>query len=162
MGLKQVFNDIDRVRHIVGVLLKYELGFFVDKLGLKEHLTFGGRFNRKAFQQKASLNPEKLRRLLEELGGAFVKLGQLLSLRPDLIPKEYSEELCKLQDEMEGFDFAFVKSVIEKEYGKKLNEVLMKFESKPVAAAFIAQVHKGWLKNGVKVAVKVGRASCRE
>jgi len=157
MSFKQVFNDVDRIRHITFVLFKYELGFLIDKLGFKEHLTFGERFHRKAFQQSAVLEPVKLRRLLEELGGAFVKLGQLLSLRPDLIPKEYSEELCKLQDEMEGFDFAFVKSVIEKEYGKKLNEVFMKFESKPVAAASIGQVHKGWLKNGVKVAVKVKR-----
>jgi len=157
MGLKQVFNDIDRVRHIVGVLLKYELGFFVDKLGLKEHLTFGERFNRKAFQQKTSLNPEKLRKMLEELSGAFVKLGQLLSLRPDLVPKEYCEEFSKLQDAMAGFDFHFVQETIEGEYGKKLNDVFMKFESKPVAAASIGQVHKAWLKNGKKVAVKVKR-----
>ncbi len=157
MGFKQVFNDIDRVRHIVAVLLKYELGFFVDKLGLKSHLTFGERFNRKAFQQKASLNPEKLRKMLEELGGAFVKLGQLLSLRPDLIAREYSEEFSKLQDSMDGFDFSFVKETIEREYGKKLNDVFMKFESKPVAAASIGQVHKAWLKNGKKVAVKVKR-----
>ncbi|HLC63045.1 MAG TPA: AarF/ABC1/UbiB kinase family protein [Candidatus Nanoarchaeia archaeon] len=157
MGFKQAFNDVDRIRHVVAVLLKYELGFFVDKLGLKGHLTFGERFNRTAFQKVSHLNPGKLRKAFEELGGGFVKLGQLLSLRPDLIPKEYCEEFSKLQDSMNGFDFVFVKEVIEQEYGKPLNNVFMKFESKPLAAASIGQVHKAWLKNGKKVAVKVKR-----
>ena len=157
MGFKQAFNDVDRIRHVVAVLLKYELGFFVDKLGLKGHLTFGERFNRTAFQKTSHLNPGKLRKAFEELGGGFVKLGQLLSLRPDLIPKEYCEEFSKLQDSMNGFDFVFVKEVIEQEYGKPLNAVFMKFESKPLAAASIGQVHKAWLKNGKKVAVKVQR-----
>ena len=95
--------------------------------------------------------------MLEELGGGFVKLGQLLSLRPDLIPKEYSEEFSKLQDAMQGFDFQFVQETIEREYGKQMHNVFMKLESKPVAAASIGQVHKAWLKNGKKVAVKVKR-----
>ena len=152
-----MFNDADRVRHIVAVLLKYEFGFFVDKLGLKGHLTFGERFKRTAFRQGVMIKPFEFAAMLEELGGAFVKLGQLLSLRPDFIPREYAEELERLQDSMDGFDFQFVQQTLENEYGKKLRDVFMKFESKPVAAASIGQVHKAWLKNGKKVAVKVKR-----
>src|SRR3989338_276920 len=157
MGFKQVFNDVDRIRHIVNVFFKYEFGFFIDKLGLKDHLTIGSRFNRQAFRQEVDTSPVKLRKAMEELGGGFVKLGQLLSLRPDLIPKEYCEEFSKLQDEMEGFGFDIVKETIEKEYGKPLNDVFLKFEPKPIAAASIGQVHRAWLKTGKKVAVKVKR-----
>lgn len=157
MSFQQVFNDMDRVRHIVSVLFKYELGFLVDRLGLKSYLTFGERFRRATFRQEVVMKPYEFAALLEELGGAFVKLGQLLSLRPDFIPREYAEELNRLQDSMKGFEFSIVQRVLEQEYGKKLSEVFLKIESKPVAAASIGQVHKAWLRNGKKVAVKVKR-----
>ncbi|AUZ05747.2 2-polyprenylphenol 6-hydroxylase UbiB [Vitreoscilla sp. C1] len=107
-------------------------------------------------------NPVRLRLALEKLGPIFVKLGQVLSTRPDVIPAEYSVELAKLQDRVPAFDGGVAIAQIEQAFGKPLEQIYYQFEREPVASASIAQVHQAYLFDeaggqGVQVAVKVLR-----
>jgi len=100
---------------------------------------------------------ERLRRGLERLGPIFVKFGQVLSTRRDLLPRDIADELAKLQDRVPPFAAAEAKRLVEKAYGKPITEVFLSFEAEPVASASIAQVHFATLKGGREVAVKVLR-----
>ncbi len=103
------------------------------------------------------ISPAALRELLETLGPTFVKLGQVLSLRPDLVGEEISRELSRLQSAVSPFPFSRVKQIIAEEFGQGIDELFVLFEPDPVAAASLAQVHRAWLSDGVEVAVKVQR-----
>jgi ubiquinone biosynthesis protein len=105
---------------------------------------------------------ERLRLALEELGPIFVKFGQALSTRRDLLPADIADELAKLQDRVPPFDSAIAIESIEKAFGLGLAEIFGSFEHKPLAAASIAQVHVATLKNGREVVVKILRPGMRE
>jgi ubiquinone biosynthesis protein len=105
---------------------------------------------------------ERLRLALEELGPIFVKFGQALSTRRDLLPSDIADELAKLQDRVPPFDSAIAIASIEKAFGLALGEIFGSFEPKPLAAASIAQVHVATLKNGREVVVKILRPGMRE
>ncbi len=109
-------------------------------------------------QKKSTTDiPVRLRRIMENAGGSLVKVGQMLSLRADLIPQEYCDEFAKLQDSVKPFPFAQVKNILESEYKKPLKDVFKEFEEKPLASASVGQVHKARLKSGEFVAVKIQR-----
>jgi ubiquinone biosynthesis protein len=91
----------------------------------------------------------------EELGATFIKLGQMLSLRSDIIPAEFAIEFSKLQDSVQKDEIEKIKSVFIKEFGKPVNEIFWEFDETPIAAASIAQVHKAKLRSGEVVAVKI-------
>jgi len=149
------FRGIKRFEQILSVLTKYELGFYLEKAHLK---------NKSFFLQKSKARmtrPVELRMMFEELGGTFVKLGQLLSLRPDLIPIEYCDELSKLQDDVEPIPYSEIEHVIKSELKKPVNQLFKSFEKKPIASASIGQVHAAKLKSGKKVAVKIMRPGIR-
>src|SRR3989344_5758436 len=112
MGLAKTYTDAKRLNQIIDVLFKHELGYFIDKLKLKSQLPVGKRLKKEYFEPKSSM-PKHLRLALEELGATFIKLGQLLSLRPDLIPKEYCKELSLLQDDVKSIPFKDIKQIIE-------------------------------------------------
>jgi ubiquinone biosynthesis protein len=105
---------------------------------------------------------ERLRLALEELGPIFVKFGQALSTRRDLLPADIADELAKLQDRVPPFDGVIAVASIEKAFGRPIGEIFGSFESKPLAAASIAQVHVATLKNGGEVVVKILRPGMRE
>ncbi|MGC1521929.1 MAG: ubiquinone biosynthesis regulatory protein kinase UbiB [Steroidobacteraceae bacterium] len=105
---------------------------------------------------------ERLRLALEELGPIFVKFGQAVSTRRDLLPADIADELAKLQDRVPPFDSAVAVASIEKAFGLPLGDIFGSFEPKPLAAASIAQVHVASLKNGREVVVKILRPGMRE
>jgi ubiquinone biosynthesis protein len=105
---------------------------------------------------------ERLRLALEELGPIFVKFGQAVSTRRDLLPADIADELAKLQDRVPPFDSAVAIAAIEKAFGRALNDIFGSFDPKPLAAASIAQVHVATLKNGPEVVVKILRPGMRE
>ncbi|MFQ5620772.1 MAG: ABC1 kinase family protein [Candidatus Nanoarchaeia archaeon] len=152
---KAVFQ---RVRYITKVLAREGMGYIVDQLQLRTHLPWVHRFKQTKFRKKVS-KPERIRHILEELGASYVKLGQLLSVRPDLVPHEYCKEFRKLQDQVRQLSFKQVKHVIEQELNKPLSHVFSSFNQKPIGSASVAQVHKAILKNGKHVVVKVQRPS---
>src|SRR6478752_4376918 len=99
----------------------------------------------------------RLRQALEDLGPIFVKFGQVLSTRRDLLPADIADELAKLQDRVPPFDPDLALATIERSIGRPLSEVFASLERTPIASASIAQVHLGTLKDGREVAVKVLR-----
>jgi ubiquinone biosynthesis protein len=130
----------------------------IDKLGIFDYLNIKKRFGGVEADNDSKLSiGERLRLSLEELGPTFVKLGQIISTRPDIIPSEVISELEKLQDAVPPFSFSDVKSLIESEFDDKIESIFKEFSETPLAAASIAQVHLARLHSGKKVVVKVQR-----
>ena len=113
-------------------------------------------------ESRARFRAKQLTNLLVELGPAFVKAGQALSTRPDIIPVILLEELSELQDQLPGFDGNKAMELIEEDLNKKINEIFLTIDKDPISAASLGQVHKGVLKNKEIVAVKVQRPGLRE
>ena len=107
-------------------------------------------------------SPEKTRLVLEELGPTFVKLGQIMSMRSDLLPIEYCKELEKLRTSVRPMPFAQVRRLVESELGRPLEEIFSSFSPEALGSASIAQVHRAVLKSGEPVVVKVRRENIRE
>src|SRR4051794_23121593 len=105
---------------------------------------------------------ENLAADVEKLGPTFIKLGQLLSTRPDLVPPAYADALKRLQDHVEPFPFAEVDTILTEELGVRLSKPFQHIEPKPLAAASISQVHYAVLRDGREVALKVQRPGIRE
>lgn len=108
------------------------------------------------------LSPEKLLHILEDLGPTFVKLGQIMSMRPDMIPEAYCKELTRLRTEVRPMEFTDIVQVLEEELGEDYREIFTELDEKPLGAASIAQVHAAVLKNGRRVVVKVQRPGIYE
>lgn len=106
--------------------------------------------------------PEELARDLEEMGPTFIKLGQILSSRADLLPQPYLEALARLQDKVEPFSFADVEQTIHSELSVRLSKAFQEFNPTPLAAASLGQVHRAVLRDGREVAVKVQRPNIRQ
>ncbi len=105
---------------------------------------------------------ERVRRVLEELGPTFVKMGQVLSTRPDLIPQEWVDEFTKLQDDVPGVDYEVIHATLEAEFPGKVKRLFRSIQKKPLAAASMAQVHRARLHDGARIVLKVLRPGIRE
>jgi len=152
-----------RLIQIQRVLLKHGLDDFVKATHLYRPLRFlfylspGVWFERR---RRASRG-ERLRLALEELGPIFVKFGQAVSTRRDLLPEDIANELVKLQDRVPPFDGAVARAIVEQAYGRSVTQVFAQFDEAPLAAASIAQVHTARLQDGKEVVVKVLRPGMR-
>ncbi|MEZ5458324.1 MAG: ubiquinone biosynthesis regulatory protein kinase UbiB [Steroidobacteraceae bacterium] len=153
-----------RLIEIQRVLVRHGLDEFVRETRLYRPLRFVFMLSPWTWLERrhGASRGERLRLALEELGPIFVKLGQALSTRRDLLPEDIADELAKLQDRVPPFDATVARRTIEEAYGKPVTEMFASFESEPLAAASIAQVHGATLPNGRDVVVKVLRPGMRE
>ena len=150
-------QHLNRYRQIAWLFVKYGRSDLVKNSGLEETLDAEQRATPKE-QAKAS----ELADDLEALGPTFVKLGQLLSTRVEMMPQAYIEALTRLQDKVEPFSFGDVEKIVTNELGVRLSKAFSEFENEPMAAASLGQVHTARLRNGRQVAVKVQRPEIRE
>jgi ubiquinone biosynthesis protein len=164
----RTYRHLGRYREILQVLLKYGFGDLVGSLGIEQYVAIGLKVvgarvaARKYREQVEELTrPERIRLAMAELGPTAVKLGQILSTRPDLVPPEYVRELSKLQDEVPPFPYERVRETIESEVGKPVEELFEEVDSQPLAAASIGQVHRARLSGGQEVAIKIQRPNIR-
>ena len=153
-------RTIRRYRTILGVLIKYGFGHFVEQLNIDYYLELGKRIvtlDKIPKDLERLSQAQRLRLAMEELGPTFIKLGQLLSTRPDVLGSAYIHEFSKLQDKVPGFSFEEVNAQIQRELGYPAEELFAEFSTTPLAAASIAQVHRGKLRSGEEVVFKVRR-----
>ncbi len=149
---------LGRFRDLISVLLRYGFHDMVERLELP-----GMGVVRRIYSKEINLTVyQRIRLALEELGPTFVKFGQIMSLRPDLLPPPMILELQKLQDQVTTLDFASIRPVIEEELGAPVEDRFSRFEETPTASASLSQVHRAVMKDsGLVVAVKVQRPDIR-
>ncbi len=148
---------LKRYKDIVMLLVKYGRSDLVRQAGLEETL----ESDEVAAKENAP-EAEDLASDLEKLGPTFIKLGQLLSTRGDLFPAPYLEALSRLQDQIEPFPFEEVERIVAGELGVRISKAFADFETQPLAAASLAQVHRAYLRDGRAVVVKVQRPGIRD
>jgi len=156
----KTYRHIKRYRQIFTVLLKYGFDDIAERLKLDRLIRFGKKLSRKAKAVEKyghMTTAQRARMALADLGPTFIKLGQVLSTRPDLIPLDFVKELEKLQDDVPPFPTDEAKKIVTAQLNKTIDDLFLSFSEVPIAAASIAQVHKAILKTGQTVAVKIQR-----
>lgn len=149
-------RHLRRYRQITQILVKHGLGFLTEAFGLAALLpTHWGIFGAPPTDALRTTQPEHLRQALEELGPMAIKLGQILSTRPDLLSPAYIAELARLRDQTRPVPVAGIRRTIEEALGRPLDEVFTSFDDEPLATASIGQVHAARLPDGREVVVKV-------
>src|SRR5687767_4066295 len=146
-----------RYKDVAMLLVKYGRSDLVKQAGLLESIELD-ETNLERVMPKA----EELATDLEKLGPTFIKLGQLLSTRGDLLPAPYLEALTRLQDHVEPFPYEEVDRIVSGELGVRISKAFAEFEPQPLAAASLAQVHRAYMRDGRAVVVKVQRPNIRE
>jgi ubiquinone biosynthesis protein len=152
-------RSLGRLSEIAQVMVRHGFGYFLEAHKLTDLLPGRSAEARLAavYEEGSSARGQHLRELLDELGPTFVKFGQLLSTRPDIVPPDIITELRGLQDDVRPFPFEQAERVIEEDLGNSLDRLFLEFDPTPVAAASIGQVHRATLPNGKVVAVKIQR-----
>lgn len=152
------YRYLNRYREIISILIKYGFGDLIIRSGLERFIDLSKLLTLVGKSKETYLTrAERIRMSIEELGPTFIKFGQIMANRPDLISSDIIDELTKLQDRVKPFSGKDAKLIVEKEFGKSIEDVFAKFDEEPLATASIAQVHKGMLYSGETVAIKIRR-----
>lgn len=171
---KQKIGDLNRLRKILAVIFEAGGGILIEKMRLKYLVPWSCRIHcflkshstRKCLIQmsggKQIVSSEILREVLEKLGPTFIKFGQVLSLRADIVGEKIAEELSKLQNDVKSFPYEEAQRILTEELGQNPENIFKSIDRKPIAAASLAQVHHAYLKDGTEVAVKVQRPNIRK
>ncbi|WP_234571463.1 ABC1 kinase family protein [Rhodohalobacter sp. 614A] len=152
-------KNLGQYKDLAFFLWKYGNSNFIEQAKIQEIAS--EEWNEQK-QISGDVLPSQMVEDLKEMGPAFIKLGQLLSTRPDLLPPPYIRELSNLQDQVEPFSYEQVEEIIQSELGVKISKAFKHFEKKPIASASLGQVHIAELRNGGMVAVKVQRPGIRK
>src|SRR6266850_4385076 len=158
MALSLKPERIKRYKDVVALFIKYGRSDLVQMTDLE----MTGNGHGQALVTAAEPKADELASDLEQLGPTFIKLGQLLSTRGDLLPEPYLEALARLQDNVEPFSPAEVEQIISSELGGRISKLFAEFERDATAAASLAQVHRARMRDGRAVVVKVQRPNIRE
>lgn len=159
------YRHLRRYQQIIGIILKYGFDNILNAMNIDHYIESGLQLIPFVKPHEKVVKFSKSRRIrmaLEELGPTFIKMGQILSSRPDLIWPDLLEELSRLQDHVPAFDFDQVTAIIASEFGKTYDQIFKSIEKQPFASASIGQVHKATLWNSTEVAVKVQRPGIRK
>lgn len=160
--LKQTFTvvrDLPRVRDIIAILARHGMGNLVQRLGLAKGIEKAGDLlNIPGNHEIEMIEPEvRMRRVLEELGPTFIKLGQVLATRVDMFPPEWIDEFEKLQSDAPALPFEELLPELQVALGQDPHELFDELDPQPIGSASIAQVHRARLKNGEEVVLKIRR-----
>ncbi len=159
------YRHLLRYQQIIGIILKYGFDNILDAMNIDRYIESGLKlipFSRPHERVEKLSRNQRIRMALEELGPTFVKMGQVLSSRPDLVPMDLIAELSKLQDEIPAFGFDQVKETIAAEFGRPLGEVFLFMDEIPFASASIGQVHRASVTGDERLAVKIQRPGIRK
>ncbi len=157
------YRNINRYRQIISVLIKYGFEDLIYRSKISKYIDYGKRItNRDVLVEPGTTTEERIRKVFEELGTAFIKFGQILSSRPDVFPNDLISELKKLQDSAPPFSSEEALSLVESELKQNIDDVFLEFNNEPLATASIAQVHRAKLKNGNDVAVKIQKPGIKK
>jgi len=157
--LRGTFDRLRCYRHIMTVLAKYGFGEVSGALRSRLFIRLGEKTGSQQVEPAVTTGsrPVRIRMALEELGPTFIKLGQLLSTRPDLVPPDYLRELEHLQDQVAPEPADKIMEQLQQELGGGIENIFDSFDKKPIAAGSIAQIHRALTRDGLKVAVKIRR-----
>lgn len=152
-------RDLGRIQEIASVLVRYGFGDVVRRIGMTHALERAGRLVRwsNADEFLHMGEAERLRRALQDLGPTFIKLGQVLATRVDLMPAEWIAELGKLQSAVPALDFELLRPQVREDLGAEPEEVFARIEAAALAGASLAQAHRAWLADGTAVILKIRR-----
>jgi ubiquinone biosynthesis protein len=155
----RTYRNLNRYRQILTVFFKYGFGDLVEHLKIEQYIEIGLQMVSKKRRERVERfsRAERVRMALEELGPTYIKLGQILSTRPDLVPADFVKELAKLQDKVPPYPFAEFIRILEDHLGGPTDTYFTKIDETPLASASIGQVHRGRLTSGDEVAVKIQR-----
>jgi ubiquinone biosynthesis protein len=154
--MKLSATHLKRYREIAALLWKYGRSDLVSQMAVDDELT-----PREISEKNGNVSPEQLADDLEAMGPTYVKLGQVLSGRPDLLPEAYRKALSRLQDKVKPFPYEDVEKIVEAELGVRISKAFSRFDPTPTAAASLGQVHLAALRDGRPVVVKVQRPEIR-
>lgn len=162
-ALGRTYRHLNRYSQILGIFIKYGFGDLIERLNIDQYIEIGMQMissGKGSAYYKVS-RPERIRMAMEELGPAYVKLGQLLSTRSDLLPMPFIDAFSRLQENVSPIPFAEAAKVIRKELGEAPEKIFREFGREPIASASIGQVHRAELPEGDIVAVKIQRPGIR-